>query len=270
MGTVAQLGSGDPSLGHSILMPTLARVFLVHCLSELGEFPDAIAVGDEAMQRAEAAQHPDSVVHAGFYLGEAHLKKGNVQEAVRALERAFSLCKDESHRLLHSTVASALACAYALAGQSREMLDLGAQASERNVQRPRSRVMIRLAETHLLVGRADDAIKEGRRGLDLARQHKERGSEAWALRLLGEAYARHGPPNDEQAEGYYQEATTLGTEVGMRPLVAHCHLGLGKLYRRTGKREQAQEHLTTATTIYREMEMPYWLQKAEAETMELA
>ena len=41
----------------------------------------------------------------------------------------------------------------------------------------------------------------------------------------------------------------------MRPLVAHCHLGLGKLYRRTGKREQAQEHLTTATTMYREMDM---------------
>ena len=51
----------------------------------------------------------------------------------------------------------------------------------------------------------------------------------------------------------------------MRPLVAHCHLGLGKLYRRTGKREQAQEHLTTATTMYREMDMRFWLEKAEAE-----
>jgi hypothetical protein len=50
----------------------------------------------------------------------------------------------------------------------------------------------------------------------------------------------------------------------MRPLVAHCHLGLGKLYRRTDKREQAQEHLTTATTMYREMGMTYWLEKAEA------
>jgi hypothetical protein len=48
-------------------------------------------------------------------------------------------------------------------------------------------------------------------------------------------------------------------------LVAHCHLGLGKLYRRTGKREQAQEHLTTATTMYREMGMTYWLEQAEAE-----
>jgi hypothetical protein len=55
------------------------------------------------------------------------------------------------------------------------------------------------------------------------------------------------------------------TELGMRPLVAHCHLGLGKLYRRTDKREQAQVHLTTAATMYREMGMTYWLEKAEAE-----
>jgi hypothetical protein len=54
-----------------------------------------------------------------------------------------------------------------------------------------------------------------------------------------------------------------------RPLVAHCHLGLAKLLRRTGKREEPHEHLTTATTMYREMNMTYWLEQAEAETMEL-
>jgi hypothetical protein len=55
----------------------------------------------------------------------------------------------------------------------------------------------------------------------------------------------------------------------MRPLVAHCHLGLGKLYRRTDKREQAREHLATATTKYRGMGMTYWLEKAESEMAEL-
>ena len=62
----------------------------------------------------------------------------------------------------------------------------------------------------------------------------------------------------------------LASELGMRPLVAHCHLGLGKLYLRTGKREQAQEHLTTATTMYREMDMRFWLERAEAEMRKLA
>jgi hypothetical protein len=55
----------------------------------------------------------------------------------------------------------------------------------------------------------------------------------------------------------------------MRPLVAHCHLGLGKLYRLTDTREQARKHLTTATTMYREIGMTYWLKKAEGETTDL-
>jgi len=59
----------------------------------------------------------------------------------------------------------------------------------------------------------------------------------------------------------------LANELGMRPLVAHCHLGLGKLSRRTGQREQAQEHLTTATTMYREMGMTYWLEQAQMREM---
>jgi len=70
-------------------------------------------------------------------------------------------------------------------------------------------------------------------------------------------------------EAHYRQALALAEPRGMRPLVAHCHLGLAKLYRRTGKREQAQEHLTTATTMYREMGMTYWLEKAEAQMREL-
>ena len=72
-----------------------------------------------------------------------------------------------------------------------------------------------------------------------------------------------------RAEAHYREALALAEPRGMRPLVAHCHLGLGKLYRRTGKRREAQEHLTTATTMYREMDMRFWLEQAEAECMEL-
>ncbi len=74
----------------------------------------------------------------------------------------------------------------------------------------------------------------------------------------------------EDAEGYYREALTLAGELGMRPLVAHCHLGLGKLSRHTAKREQAREHLTTAITMYREMDMRFWLEKAETDLGGLA
>jgi hypothetical protein len=79
----------------------------------------------------------------------------------------------------------------------------------------------------------------------------------------------HDHPDVATAEAHYGAASVLAADLGMRPLVAHCHLGLGKLYRRTGKREQAQEHLTTATTMYREMDMRFWLEQAEAELGEL-
>jgi uncharacterized protein HemY len=87
--------------------------------------------------------------------------------------------------------------------------------------------------------------------------------------LLAEIASRRDPTEVEKIEGYYRQALALAEELGMRPLVAHCHLGLGKLYRRTGKHQEAQEHLTTATTMYREMDMWFWLEQAEAEVKSL-
>jgi hypothetical protein len=76
-------------------------------------------------------------------------------------------------------------------------------------------------------------------------------------------------PDVETAVSSYRNAAIVAFERGMRPLVAHCHLGLGKLYRRTGESEQSLEHLTAATTMYREMDMGFWLEKAEAAMREL-
>jgi hypothetical protein len=68
----------------------------------------------------------------------------------------------------------------------------------------------------------------------------------------------------EHAEAHYRDALAIAQELGMRPLVAHCHLGLGKLYRRAGTREQAQGHLSVAVTVYREMDMTYRLNQSES------
>jgi len=104
--------------------------------------------------------------------------------------------------------------------------------------------------------------------LDVARRSSQRGREAHALRFLGDVRALRSEAN--QAVESYERGLTLGGELGMRPLVAHCHLGLGRLYRRTGKRLEAEEHLDTATTMYREMDMRFWLEKAEKEMAESA
>jgi tetratricopeptide (TPR) repeat protein len=79
--------------------------------------------------------------------------------------------------------------------------------------------------------------------------------------------AQRDPP--EHAEGHYRDALALAEELEMRPLVAHCHLGLSKLRHRTGDPGQAQEHLTIATAMYREMGMTYWPEQAEAELRQL-
>ena len=92
---------------------------------------------------------------------------------------------------------------------------------------------------------------------------------AHALHLLGDIATHPDRFDAEGGETHYRKALALAEPRGMRPLVAHCHLGLGTLYRRTGKREQVQEHLTIATTMYREMDMRFWLARAETELKEL-
>jgi hypothetical protein len=85
------------------------------------------------------------------------------------------------------------------------------------------------------------------------------------LFVLGQIAAQREPPEVEIAETYYRQAIALAEELGLRPLLGRSHLGLGTLYRRTGKRQQAQQHLITATAMFRDMGMTYWLEKAEAE-----
>ena len=92
-----------------------------------------------------------------------------------------------------------------------------------------------LGAVYLQSGRAEDARRLAAEALDIAQRRGERGYEASARHVLGEIAACGDPPDVEAATRLYREATALATELGMRPLVAHCHLGLGKLYRRTGK-----------------------------------
>jgi len=120
-----------------------------------------------------------------------------------------------------------------------------------------------LAAGYLLTERQTDAAKLALESLEAARQVGRRAREADARHILGHIAASVQPPKIEEAEGHYRAALALAAALGMRPLVAHCHLGLGKLFWRTGKPQEAQEHLATATTMFREMGMTHWLEQAE-------
>jgi tetratricopeptide (TPR) repeat protein len=133
-----------------------------------------------------------------------------------------------------------------------------------------ARWMAYLSEAYLRAGQPAEARDLAERTLVLCGQRVERGTEASILRVLGAIEAQAPRDGDDAAATHhYTAAMALADELGLRPLAAHCHLGLGRLYRQTGKLEQAREHLTTAATMYRDMEMRFWLEQAEVESKEL-
>jgi tetratricopeptide (TPR) repeat protein len=262
----AALDASDPA---HVAIAINSRAWLGRLLASLGEFAEGRSHGEEALRPAMVRQGPSLIIAHGC-LGFLYLERGELEAAIRVLEAGLAHCRAADERSTWSqNIAGALSQAYAAMGRLAESLALleetFREASESSA--PNSQMVLagRFSAVCLLAGRIDEARKHALQGLDLARQQKARGQEAGALFALGEVHTHASPPDVEQAETIYREALALAEPRGMRPLVAHCHLGLGKLYRSTGKRDQAQEHLTTATTMYREMDMRFWLERAEAD-----
>jgi tetratricopeptide (TPR) repeat protein len=245
----------------------LSRAWLARCLAELGAFPEGLAYGAEAVRIAEAVDHPNSLIHAYLGVGFLSLRARDLSRAILALERGLELCRVYHIRLWFPETASALGCAYACAGRVVEALPLLEQAEQSGAAMGTMgghalRVGY-VSEAYLLAGRMQEAVQLAGRALALARDHKERGHEAWALRLLGEIAAHQDSPEIELAAHHYRQAIALAEELGMRPLVAHCHLGLGTLYATAGQRDRARAELSTAIELYCAMEMTFWLPQAE-------
>ncbi len=243
------------------------RTWSVWCLAELGEFVEGIVLGDEAISIARLVDHPFSLAMAHAGLGMLYLRKGDLDKAISVLARGVELCRVWKMFFWFPRTVSALGHAYALSGRVADALPVLTQGVDQAMATGNmlghSLSVAWLAETHLSMGRRDHALELSQHALALSRSRRERGTEAWALHLLGEIASHTDPADLEPTEGHYRQALALAYELGMRPLVAHCHLGLGKLYRRTEDRAEAEEHLTTATTMYREMGMNFWLKKAE-------
>ncbi len=247
--------------------------FLARALVEVGEFERALARAGEVVQMSEAADHAFGRVHSQFALGFAHLRKGDLERALPVLERGLDLARAKEVSFLEPLMCAAVGSAYALSGRLADglpLLELGVGGAIR-MGHPSfiSSLQGWLAEGYLLVERLADAIATAMQSLDTSRHTRRRGNEAHVLRVLGDIAASAQPPQMEEAEGHYRASLALAAERGMRPLVARCHLGLGSVYRRTGKSVEARERLTSAASMYSEMEMRSWLEKAERELGEL-
>jgi tetratricopeptide (TPR) repeat protein len=248
------------------LASVLTRAYLAMSLAEVGLFSEGLAHGKEAVRIAEAENHPYSQIWAKNWLGYLYLRSSD--PAIEILEQALALCKDTGTRIGFPFAGSYLGSAYARADRLDEAIALLEQAvdaavSMRFAMAQALRLSL-LSEGYLHAGRTADALDSAERALALSREHKERGHEAWTLRLLGEVHRTYDPPEVELADTYYRQALDLAEKLGMRPLVAHCQVGLARLYQQAGDRNQAQTHMDAAAHTYRELGAESWLTRARA------
>jgi tetratricopeptide (TPR) repeat protein len=254
----------------SIIQSALSEAYLAVALSELGRFDEAIEHAEVAVRIAEEADHPFTLYVGLFTLGVTHLHRGDLPRATRVLARCLDHCRRWQFVNQTPRTAAALGGVYALAGHADEALSLVAGADE-EFRRAQNHlwpafILLWAGRAYLSVGRIDEATGYAREALALTRRLGAKGNEGHALCLAGDVASARG---SEDAEGYYRQALALAEPRGMRPLIAHCHFGLGKLHRRAGNREQAHEHLTIASAMYREMNMTYWVEQAMAEMRKL-
>jgi tetratricopeptide (TPR) repeat protein len=254
--------------GMVILPAVISRVWLAWCHADLGTFAEGRALGDEGLQIAEAMAHPVSRMHALRGLGLLSLYQGDLPRAFPLLEQAVGLCQDAGLPIFFPWMATALGAAYTLGGRVTDAVPLLTQAMEQSTAMSmvvaQALCRLSLGEAHLRAGCLEEAHRCAEQALELTHVRQERGHQAYTLRLLGEIAVRRSLPERELAAVHYQQALTLAEELGMRPLVAHCHHGLGRLYHQTGRAELARTALPTAIGLYRAMDMTLWLPQAEA------
>jgi tetratricopeptide (TPR) repeat protein len=256
--------SGGPSTDVRIQ----SRAWLARTLGHLGAFTEGQRHGEEALRLATLEGRGQTPIIAYGCLGHLYLAKGDLEHAIRVLDQGLALCRASGNRSWFRAIAASLGYASVLQGRLAEghaLLEEAISESTRTGAVQNQAYWVAwLSEVCRRAGRGEEAWQHARQALDVARQYKERANEALARHQLGVVHTHLEPPDAEQAEAHYQQTLALASELGMRPLVAHCHRGLGTLYTKVGRLEQARAELSTAIDLYRAMEMSFWLPQAEA------
>jgi tetratricopeptide (TPR) repeat protein len=252
-------------------MPTTAlriesRAWLAYPLGALGAFAEGRRHAEEALRLARLDVPEARQIIPHMCLGLLYLAQGDVTQAIRVLEQSVTLCRVNDRTNIRPAMAG-LGFAVALQGRLAEGRALLEEALGESLRigalRAHAQRLTWISEVCRLAECAEEAWQHARQALTLARQQQARGDEALALYQLGVVHAHTGPCKSRQAEASYRQALALAEVLGMRPLQAHCHGGLGTLYVQTGRQEQARTALATASNLYRAMDMTLWLPQAE-------
>jgi tetratricopeptide (TPR) repeat protein len=220
------------------------------------------------MPLAEPTQHAFTISMALFVSSLLHILKGDWTEALSRIERWVAIARTGKFSFHLSWGVAASAWPMAQVGDANEALKRILEAEPLLERLAAGRILASLgwfycslARACLQLGRCDEARRFGDRALEFC--SSQPAFEAHARHLLGDVAAHPDQFDAGRGETHYRQALALAERLGMSPLAAHCHFGLGKVYLRTGARKQAQEHVETATAMYRNLGMTYWLEQAE-------
>jgi class 3 adenylate cyclase/tetratricopeptide (TPR) repeat protein len=265
--------SVDVEAGQTGISYVTSSGWLAFTLAELGEFDSALAFTDRARRAAEAGDQAYTQTIARTLAGLVWLRRGHLDRALPLLQKSLDVCRDKNLDVWQPIPSSLLGLTCVHVSRLEEGLrlleDAVARTESLGVRAYLSLWTAHLGEGLLASGHLERARATGQRALDLARTHKERGHEAWALHLLGDITAASDRPQTDRALDYYARSLALAEELKMRPLVARLHLGLGQLYRQAGMLDKAEEHLALALTRLCEMDMRFWSARAARDLMGL-
>jgi class 3 adenylate cyclase/tetratricopeptide (TPR) repeat protein len=254
-------------LGVPILPSVFARSHLIECLSEVGRFDEAARHAADAIALADTVKHPDTALWAYHGEGLLHLARGDIDRATEALGHAYALCRAHDMPAYSPRFSAELGLAWALAGRADEAVEMvqtaAAEAEARRQTTSYSQVLGLLARISLLAGRLGEAEAAANDALGRFRRQRERAHEAHALHVLADIGAEQASCDGAAIEARYAEATALAQELGMRPLVARCGVGLARHLERTGCGARAREVFASASALLRELGMTEELARAE-------
>ncbi|HKY08518.1 MAG TPA: adenylate/guanylate cyclase domain-containing protein, partial [Candidatus Binatia bacterium] len=241
--------------GTAAVLSVICHSHIVQCLSALGRFDEGMKFAAEGMRLGAESDHATSMIHMACSVGMLHLVKGELPQAIEFFERSLALCRSANIPVYVPFTASRLGCAYVYAGRVADGLPYLEQGVDETLNKGRAAFVAlstaSLAEGYLYAGRIDDAAGTAERALALAQQHKERGHEACALKVLGDISLHEGRRDCQRAETRYQDALTLCNDLGMRPLAAHCRMGLGSALAARGAPAEAKSEIGAALDQFR-------------------
>jgi predicted ATPase len=240
------------------------RAWVGMVFAHLGRFSDAVTHAQDALRIAESTGHAHTMIEAHGALGGVSLEQGDLMAARRAFEDAMALLRRRN--VADPNILSGLGYVYALSGRVADGLSLleASVVGEASISAMGLGLAVRLsrlADAYLIAERLGDAGDRARSAVGLSRKHNERANEVQALRTLADVMRHTSDP--AAAVEHYEAGLVLAAQIGMRPLIAHLHGGLGMLYARTGDRERGTERLATAAAMYRQLGMTGWLERLE-------